>query len=88
MDTAYSLIEGWKILEIIQDGNASSEDIMLYLSRHVKDVFDYPENSTGYSQHKMDFYGKVYQITDIEKATVIYNKINNGEEVDRQALDY
>ncbi len=36
----------------------------------------------------MEFMGKFYRLSDNEKATVIFNKLSNGEEVNWQVLDF
>ena len=88
VDTAYSILEGSKLLEKIQGGNASSEDIMLYLSRHLKEIITFTEKAYGSRPNTMGFFGKDYNTSDIEKATVIFNKLNNEEVVSKQDLDF
>jgi uncharacterized coiled-coil DUF342 family protein len=61
---------------------------MLYLSRQLKNIINFAEKFSGSSQRTIDFMGKIYQISDIEKATVIFNKLNNGEEVNKEDLDF
>ncbi|QCJ42583.1 hypothetical protein FAY30_12060 [Bacillus sp. S3] len=88
LDTVYTMMNDSDLLKKIQDRKASSEDIMLYFSRQLKNIINYAEKFSGASQRTMEFMGKIYQVSDIEKATVIFNKLNNGEEVNKQDLDF
>ena len=81
-------MESSDILKKIQSGKATSEDIMLYISRTLKDTIDYSEKFTGLRQHAMNYFGENYLIPHIKKAVDIFNKVNNEEEVNKQDLDF
>jgi hypothetical protein len=76
------------LLKKIQEGKASSEDIMLYFSRQLKNIISHAVEFSGTSQSTIKFMEKLYLISDIEKATVIFRKLSNGEEVNKQDLDF
>lgn len=88
LDTAYSIIKDSDLLKKIQDGRATSEDIISYFSRQLKAIISIAENANGSMPSTIMFFGKDYNICDIEKATDIFNKLNNGEEVNKQDLSY
>ena len=88
LDTVNSMMKDSDLLKKIQDGKANSEDLMLYFSRQIENIISHGENFVGSPQHAMDFMGKIYLFSDIKKATVIFNKLNNEEKVDKQDIDF
>ncbi|MCM3099911.1 DUF6602 domain-containing protein [Priestia megaterium] len=88
LDTAYSIMKGSKLLKKMEDGTASLRDIMLYLSRHLMEILTYTEQAYGSKSTDIEIYGKDYKVSDLERAIVVYNKLNNGEEVNKQELDF
>ncbi len=61
---------------------------MLFFSRQLKNIMNFTEKFTRVAQQNMGFMGKNYLISDIEKAIVTYKKLNSGEEVNEQELDF
>ncbi|MDA2549672.1 hypothetical protein PDQ03_26455 [Bacillus cereus] len=88
LETAYSMMKDSDLQKKINEGKASSEDIMLFFSRQLKNLMDFAEKFNRVAQQNMDFMGKNYLISDIEKAIVTYNKLNSEEEVNEQELDF
>ncbi|MFP8644561.1 DUF6602 domain-containing protein [Priestia aryabhattai] len=88
LDTAYSIMKGSKLLKKMEDGTASLRDIMLYLSRHLMEILTYTEQAYGAKSTDIEIYGKNYKVSDLERAIVVYNKLNDGEEVNKQDLDF
>lgn len=86
LGTAYSIIKDSDLLKKIQEGRAISNDIILYFSRNLKEIISYTENAYSSRPSTMDFFGKIFNISDVEKVTDIFNKLNNGEEVNKQDL--
>ncbi|PEJ86610.1 hypothetical protein CN596_11455 [Bacillus toyonensis] len=88
LETAYSMMKDSDLQKKIDEGKASSEDIMLFFSRQLKNIMNFTEKFTRVAQQNMGFMGKNYLISDIEKAIVTYKKLNSGEEVNEQELDF
>ncbi|PGV86876.1 DUF6602 domain-containing protein [Bacillus thuringiensis] len=88
VDTAYSMMKDSELQKKIEDGKASSEDIMLFLSRQLKNMISLAEKFTGSPQLTIEFMGQNYLISDIEKAIVIFNKLKNAEEINKPDLEY
>ncbi|WNF23169.1 DUF6602 domain-containing protein [Mesobacillus jeotgali] len=88
IDTAYSIMKGSDLLEKIQSGKARSEEIMLYFSKHFKEIISLTESAYGSRPDNIKFYGKDYNISDIERAIIIFDKLSIGEELNKQDLDY
>lgn len=88
LGTAYSILADSDLLKKIQDGKASQDDILLYFSRQLNNIIKYAEEFTGLSQPTIEFMGKVFLISDIEKATFIFGKLINEEVVNKQDLDF
>ncbi|MGK3616319.1 DUF6602 domain-containing protein [Bacillus cereus] len=88
LETAYSMMKDSALQKKIDEGKASSEDIMLFFSRQLMNIMNFAEKFTRVAQQHIGFMGKDYLISDIEKAIVTYKKLNSEEEVNEQELDF
>ncbi|MDR7246850.1 DUF6602 domain-containing protein [Priestia megaterium] len=88
LDIVNAMMKDSDLQKKMQDGKANSEDLMLYFSRQIENIIRHGENFVGSPQHGMIFMGKFYLYSNIKKATVIFNKLNNGEKVDEQDIDF